>query len=135
MLQGTHLSTVTSEMYERRWERFYVRRPARIMAVRPGLSGVVMRSASVLDISRGGAGLEMDTVTGLGSHYYLEVLGIISRIGCAEVYRKGNRSGVKFIMPLSEQLLQRIIRHDFLMGGQAGDLGKTNQPGMGLLAR
>ncbi|MDQ0454216.1 PilZ domain-containing protein [Rhizobium paknamense] len=135
MLPGTHLATVTSEMYERRWERYYVRRPARIMAVRPGLSGITMRSATVLDISRGGAGIEMDTGIGLPSHYYLEILGLATRIGCAEVYRNGNRAGVKFIMPISEQLLQRIIRTDFVMGGNKEQGQKTVQPGTGRLQR
>ncbi|MGG7518568.1 PilZ domain-containing protein [Allorhizobium undicola] len=135
MQPGTHLGTVTSEMYERRWERYQVRRPARIMAVRPGLSGITMRSATVLDISRGGAGLEMDTGVGLAEHYYLEILGLATRIGCAEAYRNGNRAGVKFIMPISEQLLQKIIRTDFVMGNPAETAAKTILPGTGKLHR
>ncbi|WP_429929838.1 PilZ domain-containing protein [Agrobacterium vitis] len=137
MLQGTHLASVTSEMYERRWDRYQVRRPARIMAVRSGLSGVTMRSATVLDISRGGAGIELDTGIGLGSHYYLEVLGIATRIGCAEAYRNGTRAGVKFLMPISEVLLQRIIRTDFVMSADRtkDNAGKTVAPGTGRLAR
>ncbi len=39
MDNATHLAGVSSEMYERKWERFYVRRPAKVMSVRPGLTG------------------------------------------------------------------------------------------------
>ncbi len=135
MSAGTHLSAVTSEMYERRWDRFQVKRPARIMAVRPGLSGTMTRSATVLDISRGGAGLDIDTNIGLGTHYYLEILGFSTRIGCAEAFRNGRRAGVKFILPISENLLQRIIRADFMMGNNLDDAGKSVKPGMGRMER
>jgi hypothetical protein len=135
MSSGTHLSAVTSEMYERRWDRFQVKRPARVMAVRPGLSGTITRSATVLDISRGGAGLDIDTNLGIGTHYYLEILGLGTRIGCAEAFRNGRRAGVKFILPISEPLLQRIIRADFMMGNNLEDTGKSVQPGMGRMAR
>ncbi|THF52506.1 PilZ domain-containing protein [Allorhizobium terrae] len=135
MESGNHLRGVTSEMYERRWDRFQVKRPARIMAVRSGLSGTVSRSATVLDISRGGAGIEIDGTMGLGSHYYLEILGLGTRIGCAEAFRKGNRAGVKFILPISETLLQRVVRADFMMGNNLDDVGKSVLPGMGRLAR
>lgn len=115
-MQGTHLATVSSEMYERKWERFFVRRPARIMAVSPCLSGITIRSGEILDISRGGAGLDMTTTIGLGEHYYLEAIGLARRIGCAEVYRNGSRVGVKFIAPIPEDLLHQIVRADFIMG-------------------
>ncbi|MBB4954426.1 hypothetical protein H4S14_002903 [Agrobacterium vitis] len=135
MQSGHPLRAVASEMYERRWDRFQVKRPARIMAVRPGLSGTMSRSATVLDISRGGAGLDIDSNIGLGTHYYLEILGLATRIGCAEAFRNGRRAGVKFILPISEALLQRVIRADFMMGNNLDDAGKSVQPGVGLIAR
>lgn len=113
MSQGTHLATVSSDIYERQWERFYIRRPARLIAVRPCLTGMSIRSCEVLDISRGGAGFSLATTTGLPSHYYLNILGVTSRIGCAEVYRNGERVGVKFIAPLDEETLRLIVRTDF----------------------
>lgn len=116
MLGATHLASVRSEMYERKFERFYVRRPARIMAVSPGLSGITMRSCEVVDISQGGAALEITTTIGLSAHYYLQVLGLADRIGCAEVYRSGSRVGVKFIAIIPEPLLHTIVRADFMMG-------------------
>ncbi|MCJ7995978.1 PilZ domain-containing protein [Rhizobium cremeum] len=116
MLGATHLASVRSEMYERKWERFYVRRPARIMAVSPGLSGITMRSCEVVDISQGGAAMEITTTIGLSAHYYLQILGLADRIGCAEVYRNGNRVGVKFISIIPEALLHTIVRADFMMG-------------------
>ncbi len=116
MQDGTHLAAVSSEMYERKWERFYVRRPARIMAVSPGLSGITMRSGDVVDISQGGAALEITTTIGLSSHYYIQVIGLADRIGCAEVYRNGSRVGVKFICPIPEHVLHAIVRADFIMG-------------------
>lgn len=116
MENATHLASVKSEMYERKWERFYVRRPARVMAVSPGLSGITMRSCEVTDISQGGAGLELNTTMGLSKHYYLQIIGLADRIGCAEAYRNGNRVGVRFIAPIPEAMLHRIVRADFIIG-------------------
>lgn len=115
MDKATHLARVKSEMYERQWERFYVRRPARLVAVEPCLAGITIRGCQVLDISQGGAGIETTTTIGLGQHYYLQIVGLADHIGCAEVYRIGNKVGVKFIMPIPEKLLRRIVRHDFVM--------------------
>lgn len=112
---ATHLARVKSEMYERQWERFNVRRPARLIVVKPGLSGITIRSCQVMDISQGGAGIEVSTTIGLAQHYYLQIFGLVDRIGCAEVYRNGSRVGVKFIMPLPEPVLRRIVRKDFVM--------------------
>jgi|GEM_PF-456532 hypothetical protein len=115
-MQGTHLATVTSEMYTRQWERFQVRRPARIMSVSPCMSRISVRPCQLLDISRGGAGIEMSSTAGLSEHYYLEVIGLARRIGCAEVYRNGTRVGVKFIATIPDDMLHRIVRADFLEG-------------------
>jgi hypothetical protein len=94
-------------------ERFLVNRPARIIAVNPSLSGISSRSCELLDLSKLGAGLNIPTTVGLPDHYYLNVLGTANRIGCAEVYRKGNRVGVKFIKPIDDELLHSIVRGDF----------------------
>jgi len=116
---STHLSTITSEMYERKWERFYVKRSARLISVKPCLSGTTTRSCQVVDISRGGAALEVTSTTGLSSHYYIQIVGLGERIGAAEVYRNASRIGVKFIAPISEALLHQIVRADFLLGEKA----------------
>lgn len=115
MDRATHLAKVRSEMYERQWERFYVRRPARLVSVAPCLASVTIRGCQVVDLSQGGAGIETATTIGLAEHYYLQIIGLADHIGCAEVYRNGNRLGVKFIMPLAEPVLRRVVRHDFVM--------------------
>ncbi|MGV8935937.1 MAG: PilZ domain-containing protein [Allorhizobium sp.] len=127
----THLATVQSEMYERKWERFQVRRPARLMSVSAALTGITIRSCEVIDISRGGAAIEINTTIGLGLHYYIEVLGLVDRIGCAEVYRYGGRVGVKFIMPITESLLHRIVRADFMMGEDIKPSLNSRSAGLG----
>lgn len=134
-MSGTYLTALTSEMYDRKWQRYFVRRPARLMSVSTGLSGVTMRTATVIDISRGGASIEIDTAAGLGTHYYLEILGLSTRIGCAQAFLNGTRAGVKFIMPISETLLQRVIRADFVMGGNLDEHSKSIRPGIGQLQR
>jgi hypothetical protein len=116
MLNATHLATVKSEIYETRWEQFNVKRPARIMAVRPCLTGVSMRSAEIIDISRGGATLLVASATGLPKHYYLNILGLAYRIGCAEVSRRNERLHVRFINPLEPEVLRRVVRADFMIG-------------------
>lgn len=76
MLRATHLATVKSAIYDQRWEEFHVKRPARIVAVRPCLTGVSMRSAEIIDISQGGATFIVSTTAGLPKHYYLNILGL-----------------------------------------------------------
>jgi hypothetical protein len=98
----------------RRWERFIINKPGSLLAINPGLSGMTARSCQVVDISRGGACVQINTTIGLPDHYYLNFLGAEERIGCAEVYRSGLRVGVRFIKTLPEVLLSEIIRNDFL---------------------
>ncbi|AHG44678.1 pilus protein PilZ [Rhizobium leguminosarum bv. trifolii CB782] len=116
MLRATHLATVKSAVYELRWEEFSVKRPARIVAVRPCLTGVSMRSAEIIDISQGGATFIVSTTAGLPKHYYLNILGLAYRIGCAEVYRHKERIGVRFINIMDPEVLRRVVRTDFLVG-------------------
>ncbi|MBY3023988.1 PilZ domain-containing protein [Rhizobium leguminosarum] len=116
MLRATHLATVKSAVYDLRWEEFSVKRPARIVAVRPCLTGVSMRSAEIIDISQGGATFMVSTTAGLPKHYYLNILGLAYRIGCAEVYRHKERIGVRFINIMDPEVLRRVVRTDFLVG-------------------
>ncbi|MBB4479823.1 PilZ domain-containing protein [Rhizobium sp. 9T] len=116
MLRATHLATVKSAIYDLRWEEFHVKRPARIVAVRPCLTGVSMRSAEIIDISQGGATFIVSTTAGLPKHYYLNILGLAYRIGCAEVYRHKERIGVRFINLMDPEVLRRVVRTDFLVG-------------------
>ncbi|ARM87662.1 hypothetical protein RHEC894_CH01327 [Rhizobium sp. CIAT894] len=116
MLRATHLATVKSAVYDMRWEEFSVKRPARIVAVRPCLTGVSMRSAEIIDISQGGATFIVSTTAGLPKHYYLNILGLAYRIGCAEVYRHKERIGVRFINIMDPEVLRRVVRTDFLVG-------------------
>lgn len=109
----------------RRWDRFIINKPGSLMAINPGLSGMTTRSCSVIDISRGGAGLHVNTTIGLPDHYYLTFLGAKERIGCAEVYRNGNRVGVRFIKPIPQYLLTAIIRDDFITRGPLQGIGKS----------
>jgi hypothetical protein len=126
MLRATHLTTVKSEVYEARWEQFNVKRPARIMAVRPCLTGVSMRSAEIIDISRGGATLLVASTTGLPKHYYLNILGLAYRIGCAEVSRRNERLTVRFINTIEPEVLRRVVRADFMIGNmEAIDASRT----------
>lgn len=104
---------VQSGLEARKWERFVVNKPARLMAINPGLNGMTSRACSVIDISKGGACLQVTTSTGLPDHYYLTFVGAANRIGCAEVYRNGNRLGVKFIKTIEDELLSGIVRNDF----------------------
>lgn len=116
MLRATHLATVKSAVYDLRWEEFSVKRPARIVAVRPCLTGVSMRSAEIIDISQGGATFIVSTTAGLPKHYYLNILGLAYQIGCAEVYRHKERIGVRFINIMDPEVLRRVVRTDFLVG-------------------
>lgn len=116
MDRATHLATVKSEVYDQRWEQFHVSRPARIIAVRPCLTGMSIRSAEILDISRGGATFLVSSAAGLPKHYYLNILGLAYRIGCAEVYRNKERIGVRFINVLDPEVLRRVVRADFMAG-------------------
>ncbi|MBL0371120.1 PilZ domain-containing protein [Rhizobium sp. KVB221] len=97
----------------RKYERFIINKPGSLMAIGAGLSGMTSRSCRVIDISKGGACVQVTTTIGLPDHYYLNFLGIPDRIGCAEVYRNGERIGVKFIKAIADDLLSGIVRNDF----------------------
>ncbi|MBD9447662.1 PilZ domain-containing protein [Rhizobium sp. RHZ01] len=116
MLRATHLATVKSAVYETRWEKYNVRRPARIVAVRPCLTGISVRSAEIVDISQGGATFVVSSTAGLPKHYYLNILGLAYRIGCAETYRNNERIGVRFINTIEPDVLRRVLRADFMIG-------------------
>ncbi|MBB1248235.1 MULTISPECIES: PilZ domain-containing protein [unclassified Rhizobium] len=112
------ISTVHVEqgLEAKKFERFIVNRPGVVYSVLPGLAGLSPRSCQVVDISRGGACLQMFTTIGLPDHYYLSFSGLAIRIGCAEVHRLDGRVGVRFIKPLPEGLLSKIVRGDFIAG-------------------
>jgi hypothetical protein len=118
MLRATHLAKVKSDIYERQCERFFVQRPARIIAVRPCLTGISVRSAEIVDISQGGASFIVGTTVGLPTHYYLNILGLAYRIGCAEVNRYDNRVNVRFINVMEPETLRRVVRADFMIGNK-----------------
>ena len=99
-------------LYERKWERFAVNRQGMLMTVGFDLAAPKMRSCKLVDISLGGASFTVSTTIGLPLHYYLSVVGVASRIGCAEVYRNDSRVGVQFIKEIDEELLHMIVRSD-----------------------
>ncbi|MGO7223697.1 PilZ domain-containing protein, partial [Rhizobium ruizarguesonis] len=68
MLRATHLATDKSAVYDQLWEEFSVKRPARIVADRPCLTGGSMRSAEIIDSSQGGATYIDSTTAGLPTH-------------------------------------------------------------------
>lgn len=104
-------------LYERKWERFNVNRQGMLMTVGFDLAAPKMRSCKLIDISMGGASFTVSTTIGLPLHYYLSIVGVTSRIGCAEVYRNDSRIGVQFIKEIDEELLHTIVRSDYFTGG------------------
>lgn len=104
-------------LYERKWERFAVNRQGMLITVGLDLTAPKMRSCKLIDISLGGASFTVTTTIGLPLHYYLSIVGVASRIGCAEVYRNDHRIGVQFIKEIDEELLHTIVRSDYFTGG------------------
>ena len=107
-------------LYERKWERFAVNRQGLLMTVGFDLMAPKTRSCKLVDISLGGASFVVNTTIGLPLHYYLSIVGVASRVGCAEVYRNDNRIGVQFIKAIDEELLRMIVRSDYFTGGITG---------------
>jgi hypothetical protein len=106
-------------LYERKWERFAVNRQGVLLTVNLDLAFPKTRSCQLIDISRGNATFSVTTTIGLPSHYYLSIVGVIARIGCAEVYRNDHRIAVQFIKEIDEELLRSIVRSDYFTGGVA----------------
>ena len=104
-------------LYERKWERFRVNRQGMLLSVGFDLALPKVRTCQLIDISQGGASLSVNTTIGLGPHYYLTVVGVMARVGCAEVYRNDHRIGVQFIKEIDEELLHTIVRSDYFTGG------------------
>lgn len=113
----TMYATVRSKLYEDRYERFRVSQAGTIIAVRPALGGVTTRICQMAEISRGSASFTVNTTIGLPQHYYLSIVGIKKRIGCAEIYRRDNYIQVHFIRPIEDALLHQIVRSEFFTGG------------------
>ncbi len=111
--KSTYMSDVQSGVYERNFEHYKVRQNARIVTIGRGLTGLYERQAKVVDISVAGAGLELSHCIGLPTHYYLVIEGFPNRIGCAEIYRKDRKVGVKFIAQIDEHLIHKMIRSDY----------------------
>ncbi len=116
MDRSTYLAGVPSEMYERRYDRFPINRPGEIAYLENALGGMRKLRVKVLDMSQGGAGLELPMAIKLPQHYYLSITGFANRFGCAEVHRNGNRVGVKFLSKIHDELLSDIVRADFRAG-------------------
>lgn len=114
--ESTMYAVVRSKLYDERYERFRVGQAGTLMSIRPGLAGVSTRTCRMLEISRGGAVFSVNTTIGLPIHYYLSIVGIKKRIGCAELFRKDNRVQVHFIAPIDDELLHEIVRHEFFTG-------------------
>jgi hypothetical protein len=106
--KSTYMSDVQSGVYDRAFEHYKVRQNARIVTIG--------RQAKVVDISVAGAGLELSHCIGLPKHYYLMIEGFPNRIGCAEIYRKDRKVGVKFIAQIDEYLIHKMIRADYFKG-------------------
>ncbi|HVK89905.1 MAG TPA: PilZ domain-containing protein [Mycoplana sp.] len=106
-------------LYERKWERFRVNRQGMLISVGFDLAYPKVRTCQLIDISQGGASLSVNTTIGLGLHYYLSVVGVMAKVGCAEVYRNDHRIGVQFIKEIDEELLHEIVRADYFTGGVA----------------
>lgn len=106
-------------LYERKWERFKVNRQGMLLSVGMDLAVPKTRTCQLMDISQGGASFSVNTTIGLGTHYYLSVVGVMAKVGCAEVYRNGHRIGVQFIKEIDAELLHEIVRADFFTGGVA----------------
>ncbi len=102
--------SVLQPSYEMRvdQEALQLRQPARIVSVRPGLGGLDARSCEIRSISANQAWIALLTTIGLPNHYYLEIDGLLSRIGCAERHRRPDRVCVMFLTPLRSYQLERL---------------------------
>ncbi|MDX3927379.1 MAG: PilZ domain-containing protein [Shinella sp.] len=107
-------------LYERRWERFKLNRQGMLWTVGLDLAFPKVRPCQLLEISLGGASFSVNTTIGLPLHYYLSVVGVASRVGCAEVHRADHRISVQFIKEIDEELLHAIVRSDYFTGGISG---------------
>ncbi len=119
-------------LYERKWERFAVSRQGLLLSVGLDLALPKVRSCKLIDISLGSATFTVNTTIGLASHYYLTIVGVGARIGCAEVHRGGDRIAVQFIKEIDEDLLHAIVRADYLTGSaRQTQPGRPPVPGLG----
>ncbi|QRM54800.1 PilZ domain-containing protein [Sinorhizobium sp. BG8] len=117
-------------LYERKWERFAVNRQAVLLTVGLDLAFPKIRSCQLIDISLGSATFSVGTTIGLSTHYYLSVVGIAAKIGCAEVFRNGHRINVQFIKEIDADLLHSIVRSDYFTGGISGKKMEGARPYM-----
>lgn len=106
-------------LYERRWERYKLSRQGMLLTVNVDLAVPKVRTCQVTEISLGNATFAVNTAIGLPSHYYLSIVGVAAWIGCAEIYRNGERISVQFIKEIDQDLLHDIVRSDYFTAGVA----------------
>ncbi|MCF3642734.1 PilZ domain-containing protein [Rhizobium sp. TRM95111] len=112
-------------LYERRWERYKLNRQGMLLTVNLDLAVPKTRPCRLTEISLGNATFTVNTAIGLPSHYYLSVVGIAARIGCAEIYRNNEFISVQFIKEIDQELLHSIVRSDYFTGGVANRKKET----------
>lgn len=110
MDKRNYFREIASQMYQRRWTRYPVSCPAEISVLNQRLTVEAARRCFIVDISKGGAALEVLALKNIPKHFYLSPLAPATRIGCIEIHRKGsNRIGVQFIREIDDDVLKKIV--------------------------
>jgi hypothetical protein len=98
---------------ERRFEKFTIDRPGKIVLVGHHLSTTTAIRCLIRSISLQGAELDVSPHVPVPKNFFLNILGIRDEIGCTVIAREEEKVTVGFNMLIDAEFLHHVIRLSF----------------------
>jgi hypothetical protein len=98
---------------ERRFEKFTIDRPGKIVLVGHHLSTASSIRCLIRTISLQGAELDVAPHVAVPTNFFLSILGIRDEIGCTVIAREEEKLAIGFNMLIDAEFLHHVIRLSF----------------------
>lgn len=109
-LFGSRIGTPLSTSPEgRKYHRHPLSASGQLIATKPAEGSSFVMACRLIDISRGGAALLVDSTGMLPKHTILKISDFPQKIACEEVYRTETRLGVMFKQELDPAFLKELL--------------------------
>lgn len=109
----TEIDPKTGAAAERRFEKFTIDRPGKVVLVGHHLSTTTSIRCLIRTISLQGAELDVSPHVPVPTNFFLNILGIRDDIGCTVVSREEEKVTVSFNMLIDAEFLHHVIRLSF----------------------
>lgn len=105
--------TEAQAIAERRFEKFAIDRPGKVVLVGHHLSTTTSIRCLIRTISLQGAELDVSPHVPVPTNFFLNILGIRDDIGCTVIAREEEKVTVGFNMLIDAEFLHHVIRLSF----------------------